>query len=648
VCESCNQVGLVGQCELLPVGSAEVRCSGGEVCSAGGECQGDNGTSCGGDGDCASGYCVAGKCCSSACGGACQQCDSGTCTTVTDDTTPLCEQDFACNAQGACVLAAGMPCGADGDCASGVCSETNVCCAAGCTGLCDRCELDGQCSEALDGESNEGRCDGVQWCVAGACVDKDNACGDDLDCAPDYWCDGGTCAPDLADGAPCVPEDAFNHSGVCASGFCSGNTCCESACHGTCEVCAVPGYAGQCLPAPAYWNPNASCPSGSACNGPEVDGACDLLDGQVCARGDECVSGECIDGICCHAACNGVCEQCKADGSGCEAIADGSDDNATCAGGRSCWGGVCKKGGGEACAGGGECASTHCGDATTTAGFVGVCCASACNQACQTCDPVDGSCDPVTRADDEACSGANAWCDMTGTCRAKTGSPCALDTDCALGWYCNGTQCEEKRHPGFDCSRPGMCDTGICSDNGSNKVCCTSACGGPCDVCDASGVCRFDPANAPGQCGSGLACDGKGGCARVKGASCAGDGECASGHCAELPSGVCCDSACDGVCERCAGDGHCGGVSGAVDDSCGAPFECAGRGDCLLQNGQPCALDTTCASGQCVNGTCCGTDCGACGLCAGPAFNTCTAVFNTVTVECNGGRACNGVGQCIP
>lgn len=52
-----------------------------------------------------------------------------------------------------------------------------------------------------------------------------------------------------------------------------------------------------------------------------IDAGGGAPDGAACARGAECASGSCVDGVCCASACDDVCERCNADGR-CEKPAD--------------------------------------------------------------------------------------------------------------------------------------------------------------------------------------------------------------------------------------------------------------------------------------------------------------------------------------
>lgn len=107
----------------------------------------------------------------------------------------------------------------------------------------------------------------------------------------------------------------------------------------------------------------------------------------------------------------------------------------------------------------------------------------------------------------------------------------------------------------------------------------------------------------------------------LQGARCRFGAECTSGFCAD---GVCCDSACDGVCRACTAakkgtgaDGVCGDVPPELD-----PARCA------LFRGSPCKSDAQCGTGHCVDGVCCDSACdGQCEACdVDGSFGVCVPV----------------------
>ncbi len=182
---------------------------------------------------------------------------------------------------------------------------------------------------------------------------------------------------------------------------------------------------------------------------------------------------------------------------------------------------------------------------------------------------------------------------------------------------------------GSVCSVSTQCLSGFCVD----EVCCVTSCDGVCETCngdvDGSGVTTSDELSNRGTChlfergadfedecinlgACDARCDGQGAC-RVgegrgtaegciaQGEDCSGTGEntqCATGYCIE---GVCCDNACDGVCEACDIDGSRGTCTGYAygDDpesecvdilaSIGCGSTCSGTGEsdgggCLVQS----------------------------------------------------------------
>lgn len=257
---------------------------------------------------------------------------------------------------------------------------------------------------------------------------------------------------------------------------------------------------------------------------------------------------------------------------------------------------------------------------------------------------------------------AAGQCDGNGVCKFSTGLACLLDTDCA----------------------GGMCVDGFC---------CDSTCSGPCDVCSAAlgaianGACTALPSGAAGnptcapyQCGGtsacAVSCAVNSNCAagnycssnqcvpaQMDGFACAGPSDCASGFCVD---GVCCNNACNGLCDACTAalkgtgaDGVCGGVAAGTDP------------------GNECAT-ATCMTGQCNGASACqasviGTACGSNLACSGTlqtnqdtcdGFGSCTdnGITNcgtyvcgptscktscTVDTDCSTGNFCSA-GACIP
>ncbi len=131
---------------------------------------------------------------------------------------------------------------------------------------------------------------------------------------------------------------------------------------------------------------------------------------------------------------------------------------------------------------------------------------------------------------------------------------------------------------------------------------------------------------------------------------CATSEECSSGFCVD---GVCCERACRGVCKACdvpGSEGRCTAVTGAPH---GVRFGCSecDAGVCvddsLFSDGDACAVNAACDSGNCVDGVCCDLACeGACEACdVSGAVGTCSPV----TGSPHGERDCAscGAGTCL-
>lgn len=115
----------------------------------------------------------------------------------------------------------------------------------------------------------------------------------------------------------------------CPTGFCADTVCCNRACDGPCETCALEGAEGACVPVPAGEDPAGECGAGAVCDG---GGVCRRFDGRPCEAAADCLSGSCVDGVCCNAACAGTCQVCDAIGAvgQCTFVPQGADPDAEC------------------------------------------------------------------------------------------------------------------------------------------------------------------------------------------------------------------------------------------------------------------------------------------------------------------------------
>ena len=289
---------------------------------------------------------------------------------------------------------------------------------------------------------------------------------------------------------------------------------------------------------------------------------------------------------------------------------------------------------GLACANAAACLSGFCTD--------GVCCGSACTGTCKECrvEGGVGSCLPVAAGKTDtnaatACAGDSA-CDGKGGCKLLSGEACKLAADCL---------------------------SGFCADG----VCCEAACDGTCKTCQLSGgvgkcvnvtLGQADAA-ALSPCQGSNVCDGQGACKTAMGQPCSNSADCASGVCGV--DAVCCDSQCSATCRSCLVPGKAGTCSlvpaGKTDPAatvpCAGTLACDGKGSCQLGPGQACSGGAMCATGLCVDGVCCLTDCkGTCMSCAvSGSAGTCSNVpaglpDASASIPCTGSSKCDGKGAC--
>ncbi len=201
----------------------------------------------------------------------------------------------------------------------------------------------------------------------------------------------------------------------------------------------------------------------------------------------------------------------------------------------------------------------------------------------------------------------------------------ATDNDDGANW-CEG----QVAFGAGDFGTPGAANTAC-------PFCGDGECNGDedCDTCDDC------------ACGEGFACvDGNCAPLTANGESCGADGDCASGFCTD---GVCCATACDGLCESCglaASKGTCTPIAINTDpaDECGTCKVCNGAGACknAVINSDPKAKCTSQPEATCgLNGFCDGE--GACAY--WPENTVCQALV------CNGNTlhladTCDGLGDC--
>jgi hypothetical protein len=238
-----------------------------------------NGTTCTLASQCASGNCVDGYCCGTACGGACDVCNKagslGTCSPAAAGTagspscgaytcqgastcptsctsSSQCASGYSCVGNACTALQAnGTTCTAGSQCASGSCVD-GYCCDTACGGACDVCNKAGAlgvCSPAVAGTAGSPSC-GAYTCQGAATCPT--SCTSTSQCASGFTCQGGACVG----------------ASQCTAGLCCDNGNFKPAgtvCRGPAGTCDVPEY---CTGASGDCPPDAKAPAGTVCRPP--------------------------------------------------------------------------------------------------------------------------------------------------------------------------------------------------------------------------------------------------------------------------------------------------------------------------------------------------------------------------------------------
>lgn len=453
-----------------------------------------NGEACTANTECASGYCIDGFCCNSACNGQCEACNvsgsEGSCSAVTGapvGSRPSCADDgTACG--GSCNGVARTACAYP--------SSTTQCRAASCETTSGTATLAAGCNGA-------GACPPLQTlsCPSGMCTGDacGNDCTADADCGVDEYCAAGVCQPTQNLGSPCA------RSAECASGRCVDGYCCNNACTGQCEACDVSGSEGVCsaVTGAPHGSRTACTDDGTGCGG-----SCDGTNQAACSypgNGTVCRSAACSAGIAtveARCAGNGNCpslQQQTCSPYTCHPSLPLCDGDCTvdgdCPSPQYCLAGICAnpQGNGASCSTAAQCASGNCVD--------GVCCDDTCGGQCQSCSEPGsiGTCSLVAGTP----RGGRPACTGTGVCAGA----------------CDGTNA--------GCAFPGgetVCGLGSCTNDVAVP-----------DVsCNGAGDCRTQTPQscAPYHCGTGSSCSTN--C--VTADDCQDGYECNNGACEAVPS----------------------------------------------------------------------------------------------------------------
>ncbi len=166
--------------------------------------------------------------------------------------------------------------------------------------------------------------------------------------------------------------------------------------------------------------------------------------GSACEDDASCASGHCTDGVCCDAACDGVCSACDLPGKRgtCSAT---SADNA--------------------------CGELACPVSTECRTVQGITLEDNCLDTgeCRT----EAQCSVADVGQGTPCAGGEGECDGQGECVVP-----------------------DKLALGRTCTNADECGSGYCAETASGgSVCCSSACEGTCQACGADGQCNKAPAH---------------------------------------------------------------------------------------------------------------------------------------------------------
>ena len=220
-------------------------------------------------------------------------------------------------------------------------------------------------------------------------------------------------------------------SGVCLPDVAGMARCCEADCRAHGRVCST---AGAC-----------TCASSAR----EVGGACLRVEGQICRSAAECASNQCVDGVCCDAPCDGVCERCDAPKQPGICVLHDEDPSCLARTGFQCTArGRCRLPRALTCGADADCDSDRCEPA---ASGEPICCETTCSGVCERCGP-NGTCDdhpdrdaacpvvtcPAKSACVEYSAPAPGACSAAGQCAQCTPHYAAAGVPCGVGKQCDG------------------------------------------------------------------------------------------------------------------------------------------------------------------------------------------------------------------
>jgi len=474
-------------------------------------------------------------------------------------------------------------------------------------------------------------------CVNHACgtavVPNDTGCGGLV-----YACAGGF-APWACSATVAQPKPA------CAS-TCTGNADCAvgySCANGACGLLA--GTGASCT-----GSGQGTCALGQKCD----NGVCCAVEGGTCCLD----SKSCSSGLACNTATFACSTTCN-DNSGERC----SDPAATYCHSNAC---VPKTAMGQPCLVNEQCGTQIC--------VGGICCTTACDGACEACSlsrngQADGQCLPVLSglsdtAPTNLCTATGVGCERFSVMTGVVAGSCACDGSASGALAC-------RLAAGQLCTAALQCASDVCEC--ADAACATRRCSArPCGTCEYTldGHVCLPALGSPLPIKDGTECTGAyscflGHCGLDNGQPCAAGGgatQCASGSCVD---GFCCDSACNGTCQRCdatngtPGQCHVAAAGTDPDDECASTGTnchtntCSGAAAACepKASGVRCGRCLSCdGAGACVGNSTAHADCGLCkkcldGVCvaqtgAEDLKNECSPASGCGTGNCSGSGAC--------
>lgn len=553
------------------------------------------GSACERDGDCQSGHCENGFCCT----------EGDCCAASTDCPERVCAQ---ANCIGYACTYLNLPCGSADQAGDELCHGDK------------RCDDSGACVAyaPCDGASGY-RGTGEVVCEAEEIKERcADSCETNAHCADTHYCDaGGACLAKLPNGGQGCTRDSHCQSNNCnlQNGICcaSGFLCCDSHddCHGT--ACDLANFYCQVSCSVGGVDDDARCDAltNAHCDG----GYCvpDIADGRSgCNEHSDCASGYCDagTGICCGGGsccsddhdCDG--HTCGPDFS-CSKTCDEQDDTG-CVESHHCEAGVCAPDfpdGVAGCTKDDDCQSGHCTPQTGVCCSSGTCCRFADDCQAETpcsfaqCSPVTHSCASTPLPDGASCDD-DVYCNGPETCEdgacVSGQAPCLSgDTICA-DISCNETENRCDRTPKNNlkpCSDPlfclggktRQCAGGLCLDPpriDDTVYPCEAPTGNPCteSVCiEDEQRCEEMSKRDGYTCNDGTPCTEGDTCFR---GTCVGRNPCEDGN-------PCTEDAC---------------VEEGLSYTCGGHTELADGASCARVGFMCLGSDATCLSGKCVPG----------------------------------------------